>query len=129
MRLMKKISAGMIPYRFRNNTLEVLLVHPGGPFWAKKDFGAWSIAKGELDGSEDALNAARREFKEETGCTLKENLPLIPLDPIKQPGGKVIYAFATQADLDPAKISSNLFSLEWPPRSGNPLHGFRASGW
>ncbi len=126
---MKKISAGMIPYRFRNNTLEVLLVHPGGPFWAKKDFGAWSIAKGELDGSEDALNAARREFKEETGCTLKENLPLIPLDPIKQPGGKVIYAFATQADLDPAKISSNLFSLEWPPRSGNPLPGFRASGW
>ena len=115
---MKKISAGIIPYRFRNNALKVFLVHMGGPLWAKKDLGAWSIAKGELEGTEDALNAARREFKEETGLALEDNLQFIALDPIKQPGGKVIYPYATQVDLDPGKVSSNLFRMEWPPRSG-----------
>lgn len=115
---MKKISAGILPYRFRNNTLEVFLVHMGGPFWAKKDPGAWSISKGEPDGPEDILTAARREFKEETGIALEEDLKFIELDPIKQPGGKTVYVYAAQADFDPAKISSNLFSMEWPPRSG-----------
>ncbi len=115
---MKKISAGILPYRFRGNALEVFLVHMGGPLWAKKDLGAWSIAKGELDGPEKPLDAARREFKEETGFELGRNQKFIPLDPIKQTSGKLIYAHATRCDFDPAGISSNLFSLEWPPRSG-----------
>ena len=115
---MKKISAGILPYRFRDNTLEVFLVHMGGPFWAKKDLGAWSIAKGELDGPEDPLDAAKREFKEETGFALDEGLQFIALDPLKQSTGKVIRAYVTEADFDPGKISSNFFSLEWPLRSG-----------
>jgi len=114
----KKISAGILPYRFKNNDLEVFLVHMGGPIWAKKDLGAWSIAKGELDASEDALTAARREFKEETGIALEEGLQFVELDPIKQRGGKTIYVYAAQVDFDPGKILSNLFSMEWPPRSG-----------
>ena len=116
---MKKISAGILPYRFRHNTLEVFLVHMGGPFWEKKDLGAWSIAKGELDGPEDPLDAAKREFQEETGYDLKESRQFISLDPIRQSSGKLIYAYATQNDFDPAGISSNLFSMEWPPRSGH----------
>jgi predicted NUDIX family NTP pyrophosphohydrolase len=109
-------SAGLLPYRITQGAIEVFLVHPGGPFWAKKDAGAWSIAKGELGDEEDALTAAGREFQEETGIQLAG--PFIPLDPVRQPGGKVVHAWAVQADLDPAQVRSNTFSIEWPPHSG-----------
>ena len=104
-------------YRRINDALQVLLVHPGGPFWAKKDLGAWSIPKGEVEGGEDALEAARREFQEETGKTADG--PFIPLEPIRQPGGKVVYAWACEGDWDPETLKSNTFSMEWPPRSGS----------
>jgi len=114
---MPKTSAGLLPYRNSAATLEIFLVHPGGPFWAKKDHGAWSIPKGELLAGEDPLAAAQREFQEETGLTVSG--PFAPLTPVKQPGGKIVHAWALQApDLDPAAIRSNSFSLEWPPRSG-----------
>jgi len=96
--------------------LEVLLVHPGGPFWAKKDEGAWSIPKGELEDNEDPLPAAKREFEEETGFT--PDGEMIPLEPLQQPSGKLIYAWAMKCDLDPARLKSNTFSMEWPSRSG-----------
>lgn len=114
---MPRQSAGLLMYRRRNGVLQVLLVHPGGPFWAKKDAGAWSIPKGEFSGDENALMAARREFEEETGF-----LPagrFVPLTPIKQPSGKVIYAWALEGDLDATAIRSNTFTMEWPPQSGN----------
>jgi predicted NUDIX family NTP pyrophosphohydrolase len=95
--------------------LEVLLVHPGGPFWAKKDLGAWSIPKGEID-EEVPLEAAKREFFEETGIKLAGEL--LPLAPHKQKSGKNVYAWAVEGDLDPAAITSNTFELEWPPHSG-----------
>ena len=113
---MTKQSAGLLMYRKRGGTLQVLLVHPGGPFWAKKDLGSWSIPKGEFSQDEDALKAARREFEEETGF-----LPtgrFIRLDAIKQPSGKLIHAWAFEGDLDARKIKSNTFSIEWPPNSG-----------
>lgn len=94
---------------------EVLLVHPGGPFWARKDDGAWSLPKGEFTG-EDPLAAAIREFEEETGVRPKGEF--IPLEPLKQPGGKVVFAWAVCSDFDPASLKSNRFSMEWPPRSG-----------
>jgi predicted NUDIX family NTP pyrophosphohydrolase len=103
-------------YRRRRGVLEVFLVHPGGPFWAGKDAGAWSIPKGEYTLAEDPLAAARREFTEETGLTAAGEF--IPLTPLKQPGGKIIHAWAVQGDCDPGAIRSNTFSLEWPPRSG-----------
>jgi len=110
-------SAGLLPYRHVGATLEVFLVHPGGPFWAKKDDGAWSIPKGEFTPPEDPLHAAQREFTEETGFTVAGDF--YPLRPVKQPGGKLIHAWAVPAcDLDPSAIRSNTFSLEWPPRSG-----------
>lgn len=109
-------SAGILLYRMRNKFLEVFLVHPGGPFWAKKDEGAWSIPKGEFDDDEDALTAARREFKEETGIGIKGNF--IELSPIKQKSGKFVYAWAVEGDIDPSQIRSNEFEMEWPPRSG-----------
>lgn len=112
----RKNSAGILLYRRRDSTLEVFLVHPGGPFWRKKDAGAWSIPKGELDGQEDPLNAANREFKEETGVALEGDF--VELTPVKQPGGKVVHAWAIEGDCDAASIRSNTFSLEWPPRSG-----------
>jgi predicted NUDIX family NTP pyrophosphohydrolase len=96
--------------------LEILLVHPGGPFWAKKDAGAWSIPKGEFGAEEDPLLAARREFEEETGFELDGSF--LPLTPIKQKSGKIIQVWALEGQLDPAAITSNTFSLEWPPRSG-----------
>ncbi len=96
--------------------LEVLLVHPGGPFWANKDLGAWSIPKGEYPPDEDPLHAAHRELEEETG--LAATNPFLPLTPIRQPGGKEVRAWAVEGDFDPATIRSNLFELEWPPRSG-----------
>lgn len=108
-------SAGIIVYR-RRQTLEVLLVHPGGPFWRNKDLGAWSIPKGEYPDEEDAEIAARREFAEELG--LKICQPLTALGQVKQRGGKLVTAFAAELDLDPRSIRSNNFEMEWPPRSG-----------
>ena len=113
---MPKKSAGPLLFRELNGQLEVLLVHPGGPFWAKKDRGAWSIPKGEFEDPEEALAAAKREVEEEIGFVPATEL--IALDPVRQPGGKVVYAWAIRADLDPARVRSNNFSLEWPPRSG-----------
>ena len=113
---MAKTSAGLLMFRLSNGALQVLLVHPGGPFWAKKDEEAWSIPKGELAVGEAPLIAARREFEEETGCRAQG--PFIPLTPITQRGGKVVQAWAVEGDCDPAQLRSNLFSLEWPPKSG-----------
>ena len=111
-----KKSAGLLVYRRTQGTLQVLLVHPGGPFWAKKDEGAWSIPKGEFGEDEDPLVAARREFAEETGLQMEG--PATELPPAKQPSGKVVYAFATEGDLDPGAIHSNTFEMEWPRGSG-----------
>jgi predicted NUDIX family NTP pyrophosphohydrolase len=111
-----KRSAGLLMYRIRGGAVEVLLVHPGGPFWAKKDLGAWSIPKGEYAPGEDPLDAARREFEEETG--IRPGGPLLPLAAARQPGGKEVLAWAVAGDADPAAIRSNTFSMEWPPRSG-----------
>lgn len=109
-------SAGIIAYRKRPSGLEVLLVHPGGPFWRNKDLGAWSIPKGELSADEDPETTARREFAEELGTEL--TAPLAALGDVKQRGGKTVMAFAAEFDLDPRDIRSNTFALEWPPRSG-----------
>jgi predicted NUDIX family NTP pyrophosphohydrolase len=113
--LMPKHSAGLLLYR-RREVLEVFLVHPGGPFWAGKDTGAWSIPKGEYAPGEDPLAAAQREFHEETGQTAAGEF--LPLSPLRQPSGKIIHAWAVAGDCDPDAIRSNTFSLEWPPRSG-----------
>jgi predicted NUDIX family NTP pyrophosphohydrolase len=109
-------SAGVILFRRRAEIPEVLLVHPGGPFWARKDEGAWSIPKGVYEPDEPAEVAARREFEEETGIAI--DAPLTPLGEYRQPGGKIISAFAAEGDVDPASIRSNTFTMEWPPRSG-----------
>jgi predicted NUDIX family NTP pyrophosphohydrolase len=111
-----KRSAGLLLYRRRAGQLEVFLVHPGGPFWAKKDAGAWTIPKGEIDEGEDELAAARRETSEETGFTPEGEF--VALSPIRQKAGKVVVAWAIEAECDPAQLRSNLFSMEWPPRSG-----------
>jgi predicted NUDIX family NTP pyrophosphohydrolase len=111
------VSAGVLLYR-RTPALEVLLVHPGGPFFARKDAGAWSIPKGELEPGEDPEARARIEFAEETGTALPGDVPLRPLGEIKQKGGKVVHAFAAEGDLDADAIVSNTFELQWPPRSG-----------
>jgi predicted NUDIX family NTP pyrophosphohydrolase len=100
----------------RRREVEVLLVHPGGPFWAKKDDRAWSIPKGEFPPAEDPLAAARREVQEETGCRVSGDF--IPLTPLKQPGGKLVHAWAVEGDCDVTVVRSNTFTLEWPPRSG-----------
>ena len=116
---MPKRSAGILVYRQRPEGIEVLLAHPGGPFWRTRDLGAWSIFKGELDAGEDATAAARREFAEETGWVADG--PLQPLGEIRQAGGKVVIAFAMESDLEPARLRSNDFEMEWPPRSGRLL--------
>jgi predicted NUDIX family NTP pyrophosphohydrolase len=103
-------------YRRRQTIVEVLLAHMGGPFWAKKDLGAWSIPKGEFEPGEIPLDAAKREFQEETGLTV--NGEFIPLTPIKLSGGKILHAWAVEGDCDASSIKSNTFMLEWPPRSG-----------
>jgi predicted NUDIX family NTP pyrophosphohydrolase len=103
-------------YRVRKGCLEVLLVHPGGPYWANKDLGVWSIPKGEYDPGEDPLEAAKREFEEETGLVATDKF--MPLTALKQRSGKVISAWAFQGDCDPTTIKSNTFLMEWPPRSG-----------
>lgn len=104
-------------YKHAGKDVYLLLVHPGGPFWAKKDIGAWSIPKGEYAEPEDPLTAARREFEEETGIQLKS--PVVALGELIQPNGKIVTAYATEGDFDPATLKSNLFEMEWPPRSGN----------
>ncbi len=113
---MPKSSAGLVLYRVRGRGLEVLLVHPGGPFWARKDAGAWTIPKGEVETEEDLLDAARREFEEELGFSPDGDF--IPLGTITQKAGKVVRAWALEGDCDPAGIKSNSFTIEWPPRSG-----------
>lgn len=114
---MTKLSAGLLLYRLRaGNQIEVLLVHPGGPFWAKKDLGAWSIPKGLAAPGEDPLDAARREFGEETGFTVSGRF--IELPPVKA-HNKIIEAWAVEGDCDPGNIRSNTFTTEWPPKSGN----------
>ena len=112
----KKQSAGVVLYRIRDSKVEIFLVHPGGPFWTKKDAGAWSIPKGEFADDENPLATAKREFAEETGCIIDGNF--IELTPVKQPGGKLVYAWAVEGDCRAESIKSNLFTLEWPPRSG-----------
>jgi predicted NUDIX family NTP pyrophosphohydrolase len=111
-------SAGILMYRDGPGGREVLLVHPGGPFYKNKDDGAWSIPKGEFNGGEDALAAARREFEEELGAPVEGEF--IALEPIRQKGGKVVHAWAVRGDFDPSTLRSNLFTIEWPPRSGHP---------
>jgi len=113
---MPKTSAGILMYRRRPAGVEVLLVHPGGPFYVRRDAGVWSIPKGEYELGEDALAAAVREFEEETG--FRPNGPFLELEPVQQKGGKVVRAWASEGDWDPAILRSNLFTLEWPPRSG-----------
>jgi predicted NUDIX family NTP pyrophosphohydrolase len=110
-------SAGILLYRVREGAVEVLLVHPGGPFWAKKDLGAWSIPKGEYEQGEDPLTVALREFEEETGHP-PPRAGLLELGSVRQRGGKVLTAWAAAGDLDPAAIASNTFTMVWPPRSG-----------
>lgn len=113
---MAKSSAGLLLYRVREGAVEVFLVHPGGPFWAKKDLGVWSIPKGEIAEGEDPLEAARREFEEETG--FRPEGVFCKLAPVRQRSGKTVYAWAVEGDCDPAAIRSDSFEMEWPPRSG-----------
>jgi predicted NUDIX family NTP pyrophosphohydrolase len=113
---MPKRSAGLLMFRNAGRALEVLLVHPGGPYWAKKDVGAWFIPKGEIMPGEDPLDAARREFEEET--SFPPEGPYLPLGEVRQKSGKVIAAWAFEGTGDPEKIKSNTFEMEWPPRSG-----------
>ena len=116
---MPKRSAGLLMYRSSDDGLEVFLVHPGGPFWARKDAGAWSIPKGETAEGEDPLEAARREFQEETGFVAEGRF--LELRRVKQPGGKEVIAWAFEGDCDPQKLVSNSCTIEWPPRSGRRL--------
>jgi predicted NUDIX family NTP pyrophosphohydrolase len=113
---MAKTSAGILLFRRRPAGMEVMLVHPGGPFWAKKDAGSWSIPKGLADEGEDLLAAAKREFLEETGMSVEGEF--LALGARQQPGGKTIVAWALEGDFDPAILKSNMFAIEWPPRSG-----------
>jgi predicted NUDIX family NTP pyrophosphohydrolase len=114
---MPKLSAGLLLYRVRDDVVEVLIGHPGGPFWARKDDGAWSIPKGEYTDGEDPWAAAQREFEEEIGLPAPTG-PRIEFPPLKQPSGKVVTAFAVRGDLDLADAHSNTFELEWPRGSG-----------
>jgi len=111
-----KTSAGLLMYRLRGGDLQVLLAHPGGPFFARRDAGAWTIPKGEIDADEEPLTAAIREFEEETG--VRPTGPYVPLTAIIQKSGKQVHAWAFEADWDPATLESNTVTLEWPPRSG-----------
>jgi predicted NUDIX family NTP pyrophosphohydrolase len=115
---MPRLSAGLLMYRIMG-TIQVLLAHPGGPFFSNKDEGAWSIPKGEPDVDEDLLLTAQRELEEETG--VKPTGPFIPLKPIKQKGGKVVHAWAFEGDCDPSRLTSNTFAMEWPPKSGRQM--------
>ena len=112
---MPRISAGLLMYRIHDGKLQVLLAHPGGPYFKNKDEAAWSIPKGEVEGDEDLLETAQREFEEETGIT--PTGPFIALSAIKQKGGKIVHAWASKSDCDPSAIVSNTFTMEWPPKS------------
>lgn len=113
---MMKKSAGLVMFRVHDNRLEVLIVHLGGPFWARKDEGAWFISKGEIEQGEDEFAAAKREFREETG--IEPRGEFIALGTVKHKGGKIVHAWAFEGDCDPSSIRSNTFTIEWPPRSG-----------
>lgn len=114
---MSKLSAGLLLFRRTGDGIEVLIAHPGGPMWARRDEGAWSLPKGALDVDEDLLDAARREFREETGHAAPDG-PSIDLGEVRMRSGKVVHAWGVEGDLDPAAIESMPFELEWPPRSG-----------
>ena len=116
---MPKIAAGLLMYRIKEGVTQVLLAHPGGPYFQNKDDGAWTIPKGEPDADEDLLLTAQREFQEETGFAPKGDF--LPLQPIKQKGGKIVHAWAFEGDCDPNAIKSNLFTMEWPPKSGRQM--------
>lgn len=113
-------SAGILLYRMRGNHKEVFLIHPGGPYWSQKDTGAWSIPKGIVSLQESPLATARREFREETGTSVRG--PAVLLGSFRQPSGKQLIAWAVEGDLDPANLSSNSFAMIWPPRSGQVRH-------
>ena len=113
---MPRVSAGLLMYRIQDGKLQVLLAHPGGPLFKNKDEGDWTIPKGEIEPGEDLLEAAKREFEEETGVT--PTGPFTVLTPIQQKGGKIVHAWAFKGDCDPGAIVSNTFRIEWPPRSG-----------
>jgi len=115
----RKLSAGLLLYRYQRGILQVFLVHPGGPLWAKKDEGAWSIPKGQYHEGDDPLATAKREFHEETGSEVTGSFRA--LSPLRQPSGKVVSAWAVEGDIEAATVKSNTFSLEWPPRSGKML--------
>jgi predicted NUDIX family NTP pyrophosphohydrolase len=116
---MPKKSAGLLLYRLVNNIPQVFLVHPGGPFWANKDIGVWSIPKGEFDETENPLEAAKKETHEETGITVEAaNESFLPLFPVKQKSGKMVFAWALEWNAQAGEIKSNLFEMEWPPKSG-----------
>jgi predicted NUDIX family NTP pyrophosphohydrolase len=115
---MPPVSAGLLLYRRRDSGTEVFLVHPGGPFWARKDQGAWSVPKGLVDPNEDELDCARREFTEETGFDAGGNGAEHDLGSFRQPSGKRVHVWAIEGDCDPTQLKSNLFEMEWPPRSG-----------
>jgi len=118
---MPKISAGLLMFRRRPGGMEVLLVHPGGPFFRNKDAGAWSIPKGEVEPGEDVPTAARREFEEELGVRIDSAQPLLELSPVKIKSGKIIHARAIEGDVDTRAVTSNTFTMEWPPRSGRQI--------
>lgn len=113
---MPRISAGLLMYRVKDGAVQVLLAHPGGPFFRNRDEGAWSVPKGEIEPGEDLLAAALREFEEETG--VRPSGPFLALRPVQQKGGKTVYAWAFEGDCDPAAVRSNTFTMEWPPKSG-----------
>ncbi|TPI10212.1 NUDIX domain-containing protein [Mesorhizobium sp. B4-1-3] len=113
---MPQKSAGLLIHRRIAGVFEFLLVHPGGPFWARKDEGAWSIPKGLIDDTEDELEAAKREAKEELGVTIEGDFR--PLGSYRQPGGKIVVAWSVEADIDADAVRSNMFTMEWPPKSG-----------
>jgi predicted NUDIX family NTP pyrophosphohydrolase len=114
-----RASAGLLMYRNRSGSIQMLLAHPGGPFFRNRDEGAWSIPKGEIEPDEDLLEAAQREFEEETGVV--PTGPFVDLKPVKQKGGKIVHAWAFEGDCDPAATVSNTFTMEWPPRSGQQV--------
>lgn len=116
---MPKKSAGILWYRFQGHGTQVFLVHPGGPFWANKDLGTWSIPKGEFEENEDPLSAAKREMQEETGINADDHsLEYLELDPVRQKSGKIVFAWAAPGDFHASIIQSNSFEMEWPPKSG-----------
>jgi predicted NUDIX family NTP pyrophosphohydrolase len=115
---MPKRSAGLLVYRRSGGAVEVLLVHPGGPYWARRDDGAWSVPKGEVEPGDEALETATREFAEELGAEAPDPSSAVSLGEVRQAGGKTVVAWAIEGDLEVAEIRSNTFTMEWPPRSG-----------